>query len=69
MPDCLENYRTGGTTAIAPTVGYGQAELGTLAFAMKNLGTCFERVRNDPDHLMLAILMPVFGCGRFFFFP
>ena len=54
MEDYLENYRTGGLTAIAPTVGYGQPELGTLAFTFKNLGMWFERIRNDPDRLMLV---------------
>lgn len=54
MEDFLENYRNGGSTAIAPTVGYGQTELGTLAFAMKNIGMWYQRIRSAPDRLMLV---------------
>ncbi len=50
----LDNYIRGGVTVIAATAAYGQPELGTLAFTMKTLGTWFERLRRNPDRLLLV---------------
>lgn len=48
----LQNYREGGVTVIAATVGFGIPQIGTLQFTMHNLGQWFDRFRNNPDKLL-----------------
>ncbi|HBV98381.1 MAG: hypothetical protein JL50_20085 [Peptococcaceae bacterium BICA1-7] len=50
----LQNYREGGATVIAATVGFGIPQIGTLQFTMHNLGQWFDRFRNNPDKLLLV---------------
>jgi len=47
-----ENYRQGGVTVIAATVGFGIPQIGTLNFTMHNLGQWFDRLRNNRDKLL-----------------
>lgn len=49
----LANYKEGGNTVIAATVGYGAGGLGNINFTMRNLGTWYEAIRSQPDKLLL----------------
>jgi len=51
----LQNYREGGVTVIAATVGFGIPQIGTLNFTMHNLGHWFEMFRNNRDKLLHVI--------------
>ncbi len=50
----LDNYARGGVNIVAATAGYGQPELGSLKFTMKNLGIWFERIKRKEDTLLLV---------------
>ncbi len=47
-----DNYRNGGVTAIAATVGYGVPGLGNLDFTMKNLGKWHAWMREKERNLL-----------------
>ncbi len=48
----LDNYHQGGVTAVAATVGFGMAELGSIQYTVKNLGEWFDRFRRHGDNLV-----------------
>ena len=48
----LDNYKKGGVTVVAATVGYGMANIGTLDFTMKNLGKWFAKFKEDDSDLI-----------------
>ena len=52
IEDILTNFRQGGVTAVAATVGYGQKNLGTINYTTRNLGKWLERIRRNSDTLM-----------------
>ncbi|MBU3951942.1 MAG: dipeptidase [Proteobacteria bacterium] len=52
LDDFHDNYARGGVTAIAATVGYGMANIGTLDFTMKNLGKWFNKFRDEKQNLI-----------------
>jgi len=52
MEGYLDNYKSGGVTVVAATVGYGIANIGTLDFTMKNLGKWFAQIRGNGSDLI-----------------
>lgn len=49
-----DHFIKGGVTAVAATVGYGMADIGTFDFTMKNLGKWFDKFR-DPDKNLVHV--------------
>ncbi len=47
-----DHFIKGGVTAVAATVGYGMANIGTFDFTMKNLGKWFDKFRNPEKNLI-----------------
>ncbi len=48
----LDNYQAGGVTAVAATVGYGMANIGTLDFTMKNIGKWLAQFREEGSNIV-----------------
>ncbi|MBU2510839.1 dipeptidase [bacterium] len=46
-----DNYRAGGVTVVAATVGYGVGDIGNINFTVRNLGNWYKRFRENPDKL------------------
>jgi membrane dipeptidase len=60
----LDNYREGGVTAVAATVGFGMPDLGTIQYTIRNLGEWFDRLRRKDTLLHVASVDDIYRAKR-----